>query len=328
MSSGNKNKNNEAAAAATTTMEGATEDTTSPRKRQRKEPPPQKEEETKASKKEKGWMHFYNKLVAYKAKHGSVEVPQRYKDDPALGSWCKNQREYYKNFCNNKTSSLTQERIDLLNEIGFAWLSTKTKRRVVKDFDLHFEELQEFKRENGHTRVPHVYDANPGLGVFCHRCKIYYREMQEGKRKTPNDWLTPQRIQALDDVEFEWKVGKFIDMLVIFMLFQFVVYSLVINLLTGRWKTLSWEERYAQLVHFHSIHGHVHVTKEYDEEHPGLKLWVTNQRTYLMRVPASNKRVASAVALSEEKKELLQNLGVEFSAPKQATATTSHQQQQ
>ena len=295
-SSGNDEKSetdeDEAAAAV---MEAASDN---PRKRQRKEtspqpvfPPQEGEKPTpqeKKSKKQDGWMHFYNKLVAYKAKHGSVEVPQRYKDDPALGSWCKNQREYYKNFCNNKTSSLTQERIDLLNEIGFAWLSTKTKRRVVKDFDAHFEELQEFKRENGHTRVPHVYDPNPGLGVFCHRCKIYYREMQQGKRKSPNDWLTPQRIQALQDLEFEWKVG--------------------------RWKgSLSWNDRYQQLLQFHTLHGHANVTKQYDEEHaPGLKLWITNQRTYLMRASASTKRVAKAVAASQEKKQLLQNLGVDF----------------
>lgn len=93
---------------------------------------------------------------------------------------------------------------------------------------------------------------------------------------------------------------------------------------TGRWKTLSWEERYAQLVHFHSIHGHVNVTKEHDEEHaPGLKLWITNQRTYLMRPPTSTKRVASAVALSQEKKEMLETLGVDFSAaPKEATTNS------
>jgi len=238
--------------------------------------------------KDGGWMHFYNRLVEYKRQKGNTEVPQRYKEDPSLGSWCKNQREYYKNYTNNKTSSLTEERIALLNKIDFAWISTKTKRRVMKDFDVHLAELQHFKELHGHTRVPHVFDENPGLGVFCHRVKIYHREIQEGKRKSPNDWLTPERIEALNQLEFEWKVG--------------------------RWKNaLTWEERFEQLEEFHKQNGHTRVTKEYDEKHaPGLKAWVGNQRTYLMRAHTKEKRVKKAVTLSKEKIASLKSLGVTF----------------
>lgn len=243
-----------------------------------------------SSKTDEGWMHFYNKLVEYKKRNGSTEVPQRYKDDPGLGSWCKNQREYYKSYKNNRTSSLTEERIALLEKIEFAWVATKTKRRVMKDFDVHLAELQEYKQLRGHTRVPHVYEENPGLGVFCHRVKIYQREMKEGKRKSPNDWLTPERIEALNELEFEWKVG--------------------------RWKNaLSWDERYAQLVEFHEKHGHVRINKEYDDSipAPGLKTWVANQRTYLMAAKnKKNKRLKKAAALTEERIAKLKALGVEF----------------
>lgn len=246
------------------------------------------EEDIADAKKDRGWIYFYNKLVAYKQEHGSCEVPQRYKDDPALGSWCKNQREYYKNYTKNKASSLTEERIGLLNKIGFAWVATKTKRRVMKDFDIHIRELKQFREVHGNTRVPHVYDANPGLGVFVHRVKIYRREMQEGKRKSTNEWLTPTRIQALDEIQFEWKVG--------------------------RWKNaLSWDERYAQLVEHKNRHGHCNVSKDYDEQHaPGLKAWVANQRSYLTRVPSKEKKVKSAATMSEEKVASLKKIGVDF----------------
>ena len=250
--------------------------------------------ETKSSSKKRdadgGWLNFYNRLVEYKKRNnGSTEVPQRYKEDPALGSWCKNQREYYKSYNSNRTSSLTEERIALLNKIDFAWVSSKTKRRVMKDFDVHLAELQQYKQIHRHTRVPHVYQENPGLGVFCHRVKIYHREMQEGKRKSPNDWLTPERIEALNDIEFEWKVG--------------------------RWKNaLSWEERYAQLVEFHAKHGHTRVNKDYDEcVAPGLKTWVANQRTYLMTAGGKKKRrMKKAIVLTEERIAKLKLLGVEF----------------
>ena len=245
-----------------------------------------KRETQSKGKDEVTWMSFYNKLVEYKKQHGNCEVPQRYKQDPAFGSWVKNQREYYKSYTKNKKSSLTEERVAMLNNIDFAWVSTKTKRTVMKDFNVHLAELQQYKERHGHTRVPHVYDDNPGLGVFCHRVKIYYREMQEGKRKSPNDWLTQERIDALNALCFEWKVG--------------------------RWKNaLTWEERYAQLVEFKDTFGHCNVTKEYDTQNaPGLKAWVSNQRTYLKR--PREKRIKRAAALSEEKIASLKSLGVEF----------------
>lgn len=247
------------------------------------------------SSKKQNWMDFYNRLVAFEKENGHCEVPQRYKSDPSLGAWCKNQREYYKRYNDNKTSSLTEERIALLNKLGFAWVSTKTRRKVIKSFGAHMEDLQKFKEENGHTRVPHVYDANPGLGVFCHRVKIYYREIQEGKRKSPNDWLTPERITALQELGFEWKVG--------------------------RWTNApSWEDRYQQLVEHKNQTGHCNISKEYDAQHaPGLKAWVANQRTYLSRT-VPGKRMPSAIALTEEKIASLKSLGVDFDRSNRAAS--------
>ena len=48
-------------------------------------------------------------------------VPQRYQDNPPLGTWVHTQRRQYKLLTEGKKSSMTQEKIDSLNEVGFIW---------------------------------------------------------------------------------------------------------------------------------------------------------------------------------------------------------------
>lgn len=57
------------------------------------------------------WMRRYEQLVQYKKDHGNTNVPSRYKENPSLGRWVHGQRQDCKK----------QDRIDLLNDIGFVW---------------------------------------------------------------------------------------------------------------------------------------------------------------------------------------------------------------
>ena len=61
------------------------------------------------------WMEMYDRLVAYKTKHGTLRVPFRLKDDPKLGWWVSCQR--FK--CEDP------DQIKLLNDIGFVWKKQK-----------------------------------------------------------------------------------------------------------------------------------------------------------------------------------------------------------
>jgi hypothetical protein len=58
------------------------------------------------------WQEQYDKLVTFQQENGHCRVPCRYKDNPDLGGWVKFQREKY------KRRSMSQDRIDLLNNIG------------------------------------------------------------------------------------------------------------------------------------------------------------------------------------------------------------------
>mmetsp|Transcript_763 Transcript_763/g.1603 ORF Transcript_763/g.1603 Transcript_763/m.1603 type:complete len:266 (+) Transcript_763:162-959(+) len=61
------------------------------------------------------WETMYQRLVEYKERFGTTQVPRSYKEDPALGYWVYNQRQKCKK----------EERKRLLKKIGFVWCVKK-----------------------------------------------------------------------------------------------------------------------------------------------------------------------------------------------------------
>jgi len=128
------------------------------------------------SKKSEGWMTLYKRLVAYEKEHGNTRVPRFYKKDIKLGNWVVNQRHFCKK----------EDRIDLLNEIGFEW---KVKERT--EWLTMYRRLMEYKRIHGHTRVPQGYTDDPSLGKWVSNQRRYCKQKN--------------RINLLNEIEFEWK---------------------------------------------------------------------------------------------------------------------------
>ena len=60
-------------------------------------------------------------ISAYKATYGNCMVPQRYQANPQLGTWVHTQRRQYKLMSEGKKSSMTKEKADALDSIGFFW---------------------------------------------------------------------------------------------------------------------------------------------------------------------------------------------------------------
>jgi hypothetical protein len=63
----------------------------------------------------KEWLAMLEKLEAYKREHNTCNVPKRWASDPKLGHWVHYQRTM------RKGNKLCQERIDMLESIGFVW---------------------------------------------------------------------------------------------------------------------------------------------------------------------------------------------------------------
>lgn len=55
-------------------------------------------------------------LKAYKQMHGHTKIPQK---EGSLGRWVNNQRMFYAKRMKGEKSSLTDERIKLLDEVSF-----------------------------------------------------------------------------------------------------------------------------------------------------------------------------------------------------------------
>jgi len=67
-------------------------------------------------------QRFYD-LEAFKSEFGHCNVPSRYSVNPSLGYWCRWMRYSYNRIQQGQTpsTSLTQDQIERLEEIGFKW---------------------------------------------------------------------------------------------------------------------------------------------------------------------------------------------------------------
>lgn len=123
------------------------------------------------------WNEMFSALCVFNQAYGHFRVSGD--DDQQLGKWVAWQRHA------RKKGRLTQDRIDMLNSIGFPW----SCRRRWEDF---FQELCQFKRENGHTNVPRR--TLPKLCSWVHTQRLNWKR----------GILSQERFGQLDSIGFRW----------------------------------------------------------------------------------------------------------------------------
>jgi hypothetical protein len=82
------------------------------------------------------WNIRLGELSEYKERHGDCNVPIRSTENQQLARWVKAQRKYYQHWLAGKRSSLTVERRQALDSIGFNWVLRPyggKKKREKKD---------------------------------------------------------------------------------------------------------------------------------------------------------------------------------------------------
>jgi hypothetical protein len=137
---------------------------------------------TRKVKQQTNWMDMYQKLVAYKKKHKSTNVPRTYAADPQLGRWVIRQRT---NYNNNK---LTAERINRLDFINFVWNPLEV------EWTRMYQKLVAYKKKHKSTNVPVRYIPDPKLATWVSNQRTYYN----------NNKLSAERINRLDSINFVW----------------------------------------------------------------------------------------------------------------------------
>eukprot|EP00574_Skeletonema_japonicum_P012192 CAMPEP_0201714150 /NCGR_PEP_ID=MMETSP0593-20130828/742_1 /ASSEMBLY_ACC=CAM_ASM_000672 /TAXON_ID=267983 /ORGANISM="Skeletonema japonicum, Strain CCMP2506" /LENGTH=766 /DNA_ID=CAMNT_0048203399 /DNA_START=85 /DNA_END=2385 /DNA_ORIENTATION=+ len=122
-----------------------------------------------------------------------------------------------------KKKRLSQERIAQLDRVGFAWSHDKQ----YKSWDERFNDLQEYKRVNGNTRVPR---SSGSLGEWVHMQRKMYHKNDKN--------FMAKRAPRLEAIGFEWRTRK---------------YDLV-----------SWEDNFQNLVKFGTENQHYNVPSPMD----------------------------------------------------------------
>ena len=132
--------------------------------------------------KKAGWEEMFARLVQVKERAGHCNVPQKWLEDPQLGSWVGHQRELGKR---GRPPAGFRQRLDGL---GFEW-----DPRVAL-WEEMFTRLVQFKERAGHCNVSQKWREDPQLGTWV--------SVQRRVRK--QDKLSRERIRRLAAIGFEW----------------------------------------------------------------------------------------------------------------------------
>ena len=126
------------------------------------------------------WDKYFGALQQFYAREGHCIVPQKHiAGELRLGSWVNTQRI--------TKDSLTLDRIERLDSIGFIWSPLEERWETL------FAILQRYRNREGHCRVPANLEVN---GKRLGRWVVTQR-----RRKGE---LSPERIRRLDSLGFSW----------------------------------------------------------------------------------------------------------------------------
>ncbi|MDY4960476.1 MAG: Helicase associated domain protein, partial [Chlamydia suis] len=189
---------------------------------------------------EEEWEENFLELKRFREEHGHCKVPQRYPQNPDLGTWVSVQRRCF------KKGKLAEDRIARLEELGFVWDVTE------EAWEKNFLELQRFREEHGHCKVPQRYPQNPQLASWVSHQR---RDFKEGK-------LSEDRIARLEEIGFVWRVLE-----------------------------EEWEENFLELQRFREEHGHCKVPRGYPQN-PQLASWVSDQRKKFKKGKLAEDKIA------------------------------------
>jgi hypothetical protein len=144
------------------------------------------------------WDSNFDALVAFKEKYEHLNVPQKptkkIQDDyRQLASFVRNVRCQYKYLQNEETrrlSSLTKDRIERLESLGFLWSSHEDA------WNSKYEDLVGFWKNNGHCDVP--------IDKKDLRAWVGYQRLRYYNKKDKFKPLAKRQINLLESIDFRW----------------------------------------------------------------------------------------------------------------------------
>ncbi len=163
--------------------------------------------------------------------------------------------------------SLSQGRIKELEEIGFIWVVRDSNHSYT--FEQNLAELIRFKKDNGHTRVPHEFEENPKLGRWVHHIRLSHNQIQRGEK--PMIKIDQKQIDKLNAIDFQWRI------------------RVLVSSKTGNHdnKEIKFDEWMEQLKAYHGINGHCNVVR--GKRNDELACWVSKLKSSYRQIQEGKK---------------------------------------
>jgi hypothetical protein len=218
---------------------------------------------------EEQWQENYKLAKQFYEEKGNLLIPVDYiKNNIKLGIWIKNQRKKY------KENKLSQEKIDLLNQIGMIWKIDKNNQiikerrtKAIKKDEQWMENYQlakQYYSENGNLLISIDYEMNnKKLGIW-----ISYQRGRFNGTRFP--FLTQTEIDLLNEIEMVWDVYE-----------------------------AQWKSTYNLVKKYYENNNNLKMPKNYKINNVNLYTWILIQR----KLYKQNK-------LSQEKINLLETIGM------------------
>jgi hypothetical protein len=142
------------------------------------------------------WNENLEGLKLYRKKYGNTEVPQDYGENPQLGRWVMNQRTFYRMNQLEIDTTLSQDRIEQLEELDFVWDVFE------KSWWTMFGRLKDYQKLHGHVNIESSDFVNEDLRQWLNDQRYFYKSSTKVHR------LTSKRIEAMESLSgFRWS-GK------------------------------------------------------------------------------------------------------------------------
>lgn len=222
------------------------------------------------------WIDRVYQLQEYKEIYGDLRVPKRYPNNPGLGNWVNKQRVQYRRFLANETPcSMTEEKVAILNQMGFCWNGTSPKSRsqlMQENEDKWWSRLEEFRvtvqESSGEQRLSAPMDR------WLKQQRIEYEAYKNGLDGFTS--LDDKKVEALRAIDPDW------------------------------WKSFhqrQWEQRFQELIAYKNEHGDCCVPINY-AKNKKLANWVSNcRKQYRLR------KAGEANNMSQERIDQLNAIG-------------------
>ena len=150
------------------------------------------------------WMEHWLELKEYKRTHGNCDCPTHCPENPKLGRWVHTQRHQRRlQLKGKKKSCMSEERVALLDSLGFSWEVRHKFERPHATWQQQFDELKKFADQYHHFCVP--AEVMPHLHAWCVPQKRQLQWLYEQQQQTGeygSNTMPLERAEALEAVGF------------------------------------------------------------------------------------------------------------------------------